>query len=236
MIDVLVPVLGRPQNAASLVKSFREAAGAWAGLHFLCSPGDDEQIDACRATGENVIVVAWAPGRRSDYPRKMNRGFAATSSEFALLGADDIEFRYGWWQEALRVAEETGACIVGTNDLANPQVKRGNSSTHPLVRRSYVEEQGGSLDGPGILLHEGYDHNWVEVELNQLAQARDCWAFAKDALVVHRHPLWRTASDDDTYRKGRANEREDRRLFIERSRSWQGDRSRTRRRSYRSRA
>jgi hypothetical protein len=218
MIDILVPVLGRPQNVQPLIEAFKVTTAAYE-IHFLCSPGDDAQIVACRVSGADTIVVNAADGQHQ-YPIKMNDGFAATKRPFLLLASDDISPEPGWDTEALRVAEETDAGVIGTNDMANGYVKAGIFSTHSLVRRRYVTEWGGSLDGPGTLIHEGYDHNFSDRELCGLAQARGEWAFAKRSILRHRHPLWKTASWDATYRKGLSTFHEDQRLFLERAAEW----------------
>jgi hypothetical protein len=215
MIDVLVPVLARPQNAKPLYESFRAHSGQMDELHFLCSPGDDAQIEACLQTQANVLIVEWEAGP-GDYARKMNYGYSMTERPWLFLGADDIEFSEGWIEKALALGGE----VIGTNDLANGQVKRGEFGTHCFVSRRYVTEEGGSADGPGVLLHEGYDHNFVDRELCHLAQQRKVFSFARDSVVRHRHPLWKTARMDSTYRKGLARFHEDRALFLERSAAW----------------
>lgn len=220
MIDILIPVLARPQNARPMIESLRQATVVEYRVLFLCSLGDDEEIDACHETGCEIFIDDF--GERGQYPRKMNAGFRLTEHPFLLLGADDIEFQPGWDVEVLRVAQETGAGVIGTNDCANPQVMRGHFSTHPLVRRSYVDEQGGSLDGPGVLIHPGYSHNFCERELAHLAQSRGQWVFASESKIVHRHPCWGTAPEDDTYRKGVANMGEDQWLFWDRAQQWGG--------------
>lgn len=234
MIDILCPVLGRSRNAQSLVDSVRANTTVEYDLHFLCSPGDNEQIDACLAamttSREHVWTMDFLPGP-ADYAKKNNHAYRVTTNPFLLLIGDDVEFQPGWDVYALKVAE-TGAGVVGLNDCANPHVQRGTFSTCPLVRRTYIDEQGGTFtDGPGIIFHEGYDHNYVDVELAEVARARRQWAFAKDAKVCHRHPSWKTAEDDSTYVKGRAHFHEDAQLFAARSRQWtrQTRRQRTRR-------
>ena len=217
MIDILVPVLGRPQNVQPLIEAFARTTAAHE-IHFLCTAGDIDQIAACRDSGKRVIVVD--TGESHQYPLKMNAGFEATERPFLLLAADDLDPHPGWDTEALRVAAETEAGVVGTNDLANGYVKAGIFSTHSLVRRSYVEDWGGSLDGPGVLIHEGYDHNFSDRELCGLAQARGEWAFAERSCIQHRHPLWKTAPWDTTYRKGLSTFHDDQRLFLERAAQW----------------
>jgi hypothetical protein len=215
MIDVLVPCLSRPHNAQILTDYFYNNSPVGSALLFLCSPGDDAQIEACRATGESVEVVEW-PAGPGDYARKINHGYELTKRPYLLNGSDDIEFTPGWAEEALRNMRP-GVCVVATNDMANASVRRGLFGTHCLIRRSYVDEQGGTFDEqPGVVLWEGYDHNYVDRELCELAKGRGCYAFAKRSVIRHRHPLWRKAEWDDTYRKALSRIRDDQRLFEER--------------------
>jgi hypothetical protein len=186
---------------------------------FLCSPGDEEQIEACRSVKAKVEVVSW-PADRSDYPKKMNLGYKLTKSKYILMGADDIAFRDGWDVNVIRVAENTGLGVIGTNDLANRHVMKGHFSTHCLIRRSYVKKPGASIDGPNILISESYDHNYCDRELCALAQSRKQWVFARDSLVQHQHPMWRTARWDTTYHKGRRGANKDHENFLMRSAQW----------------
>jgi len=218
VIDVLIPVLARPQNAEPLIVSLMQSSSVSCRTLFLCSEGDEAQIEACLATGEDVLVADF--GEQHQYPKKMNKGFERTEQPFLLLASDDLDFKQGWDELTLQMAEATGAGVIGTNDKANRLVVKGQFSTHPLVRRSYVEEQGGSLDGPGILVSESYDHNFVDRELCHLAQARKQWAFAQNAEIVHRHPAWGTAPQDATYEKGRLNFGVDQELFWDRAEQW----------------
>ena len=220
MISILVPVLGRPERAQQLVDSIRSTEDEEHQILFLCSPGDSDEIMACHHTDERFVIVEWQAGP-GDYARKMNRGLELTSNPFLLLGADDLRFHPGWDTSLLGVAEQTGAGVIGSNDMGNPQVyRRGEFSTHPLVRRSYIEEQGGSADGPGILCHEGYDHNYVDRELWDVAQARDQTAFALDAKIEHLHPNWRKGKMDSTYEKGLKHFHQDQRLYWSRFELW----------------
>lgn len=157
---------------------------------------------------------------RSDYPRKMNAAYRDTEGEWMLMGSDDITFMPGWENAALAVAETEQASVIATNDMANAQVKRGRFGTHALVRRSYIDERGGSMDGPGVLIHDGYDHNFCDRELCHVAQSRGVYSFAPRSQIVHRHAIWGTAPMDATYEKGRENFTEDQRLFYERSKLW----------------
>jgi hypothetical protein len=218
MIDVLVPVLARPANAQPLVDSLA-ASGADAKITFVCTVNDDDQIYACEATGANVLIFGWIAGP-GDFARKINYGFAHTESEFVFMGADDITFAPGWDAHALRMMRgRTG--VVATNDKANRQVMRGEFGTHCLISRAYIDEHGGTFDSiPGVVLHEGYDHNFVDRELCDVARSRRAFAYAGTSIVRHRHPLWKTAAWDPTYRKALARFSEDQRLYMARASVW----------------
>jgi hypothetical protein len=213
MIDVLVPVLGRPQNVVPLVESIVATTSVDFSIIFICTTGDRAQIDACKETGARILTIK---GGRSEYPRKMNTAFRKTDREFCLLGADDLEFEDEWDLKALACAQTTNAGVIGTNDCFNPYVMEGKFSTHPLVRRRYVETHGAALDGPGILCHEGYDHNYTDLELSELAQKRGEWAFCPESRVCHRHPGMLSKERDETYKKGFRQFKRDQQLFLKR--------------------
>lgn len=225
MIDILIPVLGRPHRAQPIVDSITQNTSLPHQIHFICWESDFEQRQACLEAIGYVLLTDWEPAA-GDYAKKMNLGFRAspTQGEYVFLGADDLEFQPGWDEQAMIHAAR--ASVVATNDLANRQVMRGEFGTHCLVRRSYVTERGGSLDGPGVLLHEGYDHNFVDRELCGLARSRGQFAFAKNSHVKHLHPLWRTAPNDATYEKALRHFHQDQQLYAQRARRW-GERQRS---------
>lgn len=238
-IVVVVPVLNRPQRVAPLVESFLAARAVESTLLFVVSPNDigerGEILAAIRlspyaAMFVDAFDVEFVPGP-GDFARKVNAAFRISKTlygagppEFIFQAADDVRFEPGWDVEALRVAEATGAGVVGTNDQANPLVVAGRHSTHSLIRCSYVDECGGSLDGPGVVFHEGYGHQYVDNELIELAKHRGCYAHALRSVVRHDHPFFaprRSRADalmDDTYRKGQSTSVADRKLWLQRRR------------------
>lgn len=217
MIAIIVPVLRRPQNAQPLVDSLDES-GANAHLLFVCSPSDDEGFAAAESTECDVIVSGFDVGP-GDWARKINLAFCRTDAPYLLLSADDLRFHPGWDTAALELAEQ-GYGVIGTNDLGNGEVMRGNHSTHPLVSRHYIDACG-TIDECGKVVHEGYTHNFVDVELVETAKARGAWAFAEGSHVEHRHHLWGKGEDDATYRLGREHYAEDQRLLASRRKLWE---------------
>jgi hypothetical protein len=240
-LAALIPVLDRPQNVAPIVASLYESvaverAEGWdVSLVFVCTPGDHAEIAAVRAHGHELIVTPFSGRDFGQYAKKTNLAVAATHTEFVFTGADDLAFRPGWLTEALRVHEDTGCLVIGTNDCANPTVTSGRHATHSLVHRSYVEL--GTIDDPTKLLHEGYDHNSVDCEFVETAQARGEFAHAALSVVAHLHPTFnRSVARDATYRKGLKNARKDKALFHARRHLWGADTPRSFGRRTRSRA
>lgn len=223
-VDILVPVLGRPQNAKPLVMSVAQNTTVPYTLTFLCSPGDTEQIEAANAVS-HTVVVDWESGP-ADAAKKWNYGFTITRADFVFTAADDVEFTPGWDTAILAEAERTGAGMIGSQDDANPLVKRGKHSTHSLFRRSYIDEVGGTFfDGPGVVYHEGYDHQFIDTEACKAAMDRGEWAFARQSVVRHHHPFYdKTVPLDDTYRRALGEASHDSRLFKERLGRWTRER------------
>lgn len=225
MIAVLIPVLDRPQRAAPLIESLHASSSLVTEVVFLCSPGDDAQWRAAHETGVTTVTVDF-PLDGGDYARKINYGVLCTNAEWIFQAGDDIRFHSHWDEIALARATEA-AGVIGTNDLGNPLVKRGMHSTHSLIRRSYIAEQG-TIDEPGKALHEGYWHCWVDNELIETAKYRRAYFAARRSHVEHLHHIWpdgeggRKGRDDATYRRGQAHYREDNALYKARRPLWRG--------------
>jgi len=208
-VDVIVPVLHRPQN----VKPFMETLTASTGLAtawFVVEPGDIEEIDEVIKYGGKVVEHA------GTFAQKMNYGYKYSGKRspapYVFMVGDDVIFQPGWLDHAEFVADYYKADVIGTNDLGSPRVIAGDHATHLLIRRSYVDQVGASWDGPGTVCHE-YGHQFVDDEIVAAAQQRGVWQMALGSLVEHLHPYWNKADDDDIYRKGRETMEADRAAF-----------------------
>lgn len=226
-ILIVVPVLNRPQNAAPLVQSIVETAQLEWLLLFVVSPGDDAELEACLATlsiSDRVDVAHMPDGPgAADYAKKVQRGYDSAvghNCPYVLCAADDLKFHAGWDTAAVKVFEDTGAGVVGTADLGNRQTMTGEHSTHPFVRRAYIDLLGGVVGEPGRVYCDQYDHQFVDVELVQTAMARDLYAHASGSVIEHKHALWKKAPMDDTYRRALKNGAVDKRLFESRKHLW----------------
>jgi hypothetical protein len=193
-IAVIVPVLRRPHRAAPFMESLSRQD---ATVYAVADEMDVETQSAWISAKANVL---WSP--RTTFPEKVNYAYSITEEPWLFLTGDDVTFHPGWAEELLRVASTTGAQVVGSNDLANPRSEDGSHSPHMLISRQYIADRGASWDGPGVVCHEGYRHMFVDDEIVTVAKQRGVFAFAKDAVVEHLHPVVEKAEVDATYRLG----------------------------------
>ncbi len=181
---------------------------------FVADVDDHRELAELHRVGADWITV----DDPRNYPAKINAGYRETSEPLVFLAADDLSFHPGWLTAAQKVLSDT-VDVVGTNDLYNPRVVAGAHSTHTLVRRSYVE-RFGVVDEPGVVLHEGYPHEYCDDELVQTARARGRYGHAHDSIVEHLHPYAGKAPHDAVYELGQSRRREARTIFRRRRRLW----------------
>lgn len=215
-IAILVPVLRRPHRAAPLVESIEQTTPEPHRVVFICTEDDLYQQEAVVSTGAELLVL---PGARlpGDYARKINLGYRETTEPLLFLAADDLRFHPGWIPKAVAHLDDCVG-VVGTNDLTNRRTRHGHS-THSLVTRAYIDEFG-TVDEPGKVLHEGYQHNFCDDELVQTAERRHAYVHAVDCHVEHLHPIGNKASFDEIYELGQVGFESDRTLFLRRQRLW----------------
>lgn len=199
-VTVLIPVWNRPDRAAAVAATIDATSDA--RVLFIAASDDKRQLRAVRKVMRTyprvgLTIVDPPSGQPGDYARKINRGVLAAGGDWFFQGADDLHFHPGWLAEALDVHDQTGARVIGTNDLCNPRT-RSRHSTHSLVHRTFIEV-GAVYDRPGHMLHEGYWHNYVDDELIAAARLHRTFAHAPRAHVEHLHPNCGRADMDATY-------------------------------------
>ncbi len=219
-VDVIVPVLTRPENVEPLMTSLRASTGL-AAAWFVTEVDDKIEQAAIEAAGGHWLAYSDC----HTFAEKVNRAFDATGivddpAPWLLLVGDDVRFRPAWLDHAQDVARRYSANVVGTNDLCNPRVIRGEHATHPLIRRSYVDEVGASWDGPGLVCHEGYRHWFVDDEIVSAAKLRGTFQAALGSQVEHLHPMVGKAEFDDVYAAGDKHAKSDQGIFEQRLRKF----------------
>jgi hypothetical protein len=204
-VAVIVPVLRRPENAAPFMQSLKASTGL-ATVYAVCSEDDD--AEAWQQAGATVVRTD-----RVSFAMKVNDAYPHTNEPWVFLVGDDVRFHAGWLDHAQLVARNSGAKVIGTNDLGNERVMSGDHATHMLISRDYIDTVGASWDGPGVICHEGYRHWFVDDELVTAAKQRNAWAPALGSIVEHLHPAWGKAETDDTYIRGQRYAERDHRTF-----------------------
>lgn len=225
-LTAVIPVLNRPKNVERFIKSFLDNTPLEkAELLFVTNESCKEEIDEIKKFGEsaNILlapddIISW--GKRINYGvsfSEINTKFS-TPSSWILCGADDVTFDSNWFFEAEKASLNFDG-IIGTNDLGHPATTAtvgGWHTTHPIVSRKYIMEQG-IVDEKGKFCHEGYHHNYVDVEFVHTSMRRNCWKHVPTCIIEHHHPAWNKAISDDVYAKGQENVSADQRLWAKRS-------------------
>lgn len=237
---IIVPVMRRPQSAKPFMDSLRASlrqsgTPAEVTVYAVCDQTDRETRAAWLEAGAIAILGQWfreetdeEAGTTWDVPRpgrfseKANEGYVYTGQHtnepWLFFVGDDVRFHAGWLDQAQDAGRRSGKGIIGTNDLGNQFVINGQHATHWLARRTYLDQQGGGWDGPGVACHEGYGHWYVDNEVVTAAKQRDEWVPCLESIVEHLHPVWGKGDQDEVYAQGQSTQQADMRLFMERYR------------------
>lgn len=170
---------------------------------------------ACNSTIPHVIHIV---REGSSYSEAVNLIYPKLAQPFFFLGSDDLIFKPGWDIEIMKVMDG-GGMVVGTNDLHNPDVLAGNHATHYMVRKEYIEQQGGVADKSYPVLYQ-YKHNYCDTEFIETAKSRSMFIPCLSSIVEHIHWAWGLAHMDAVYEKGRNTAGEDLQTFNSRRHLW----------------
>jgi glycosyltransferase involved in cell wall biosynthesis len=186
-VAVVVPVLNRPQNVKPLVDSFNAHNDGTARLYFVCDADDTEQVAAIERQGCRPLFST----RGSTFAQKANSAYEQTVEPWIFLCGDDVEFTDGWIAAARALSDRYD--VIGTNDsepgrVRNPEVAAKRHADHWFTRRAYIDDEGSSLEGPGVFCPEAYYHWYTDKEIIGLARARGVFTPCLESVVIHRHP------------------------------------------------
>jgi hypothetical protein len=228
VLDLIVPVLGRPHRAWPFVHSLATSGAGGVRVTVVANLADEATAMAwveARKSGwlrpdqsMTVLVTILEPG---SFAQKCNEAFEvigrgpglAGPAPWVMLCGDDVHFHGGWLQAAQRHMANPDVSVIGTN-TAGPIPDGG--TPHPIIRRSYIDEVGAGWDGPGVLCHE-YRHNFVDVEIALAAQDRGVYVHALDVVVEHLAHYHGKAPMDPTYQISADTVDADRRVFTARA-------------------
>lgn len=213
-VILIIPVLHRPHRVEPLINSIEAATPREHRTLFIVDPDDDEEREAIERHDGLYAICA------GNYATKINYGADITAEPLIFTGADDLEFHDGWLEAAESWLLTSDAMVAGTNDLCNPKVIAGEHATHFLVRREYLKF--GTIDEGRKLLHEGYQHEYVDNEFIETAKHRGVYVQAGDSIVEHLHPMAGKAPMDDLYAASTQRMVQGAQLYGERKALWNG--------------
>lgn len=201
-IDIIVPVLGRPEHADTFIESLDISySPTQHTVHVLAMVEQMGANDYNAWAHHDAAVLTKA----HTFSQKANAGYRLlddTDGDWVLLVGSDVKFHEGWIRELeLALSYMPQACVLGTLDLLNGATHTGRHTCHPVIKRSYIDEVGASWDGPGVVCSEAYHHNFVDNEICTAAIQRGVWT-PTFATIEHLHPVAGKAEWDEVYREG----------------------------------
>lgn len=229
-ITAVIPVLNRPKNVSTFINSILDKSPKdKVEILFVTDKSCVDEINEINKFS-GPITIGIADENTISWAKRINWGINYSLLNYKLLekstwilcGADDIVFHDNWFEEAEKFATDFSG-VIGTNDLGNHACINGIHTTHPIVSRHYVENFGTIDNEKNKLCHEGYDHNFVDLELVQTAKKRNAWKHNANCKIEHNHPAWNKAANDDIYIKGQAKLSNDRNLWIKRKQAFNLD-------------
>ena len=208
VLDVVVPVLWRPERLRPVAAAIAAATTVPYRLTFVADPDDLATREELLEAGLRFLIAPPSPPwERATWSSKANLAYRELEppAPYLAIFGDDVKPHPEWAERVLAVfASDPEAGVVGTNDLCNPRVMAGRHATHPVISRAYVERHGGATaDGADPLFSEAYRHAYTDGELVYVAKARGAFRPCLAAVVEHLHPQ-RGFSSDRVYELGRS--------------------------------
>lgn len=227
-VTIVVPVLGRPQNAAPFMASLRASitCGDRPDVIVVVNYQTDvETEDAWIAAGASVLHCAVEPG---SFGQKANLAAGFIDNGWMFLCGDDVAFHPGWLEAALTdVPDEV--CVIGVSEIPDDAVldrgrigpayeatlRSAEHTNHMFFRMSYIREKGASWDGPGTVAGP-YRHWFTNNEMSTKARQDGVWLARPESVVEHLHPYFGKGEMDATYELGEKHAAKDSLLWNQR--------------------
>jgi GT2 family glycosyltransferase len=213
-VDIYIPTYGRADKIMGVLENIDKNTLPHHRVIFVVEQDDTRSMEVVQTLSKFVVNH-----RSRTYAGAINSAWEERQSDYFFCGADDLDFKLGWLEEALKCMEESGKRVIGTQDLHNPEVIAGEHATHYLIDGSYVKEHTGTIDQTFPVLYE-YDHNWTDREFIGTAKFREEFKMCTSSVVEHLHFSFGLSRMDATYEKSRKHITEDQRLYEERRGKW----------------
>lgn len=213
MVDIYIPTYGRADKLAGVLDNIDKNTSTPHRVVLIIEEDDTHSLEKAKSLGVFVINK-----RTKTYAGAINSAWEELQSDYFFCGADDLDFKAGWLEEAVKCLDNTHR-VVGTQDLHNPEVIAGEHATHYLIDGNYIKENTGTIDQSYPVLYE-YDHNWTDREFIGTAKFRGEFKMCNESVVEHLHFIYGLSKMDATYEKTRKHVNDDQRLYEERRGMW----------------
>lgn len=192
-IAVLIPTFGRVHKLKELVRNFNKYSKV-SNLYFIAETTDFDTTEWLKNSNLKHFVVS------GEYVEAINYGYKHTSEPFIFCGADDIEFTKDWDIKLLKNFEDENIHVTGgVDDWVCSRA--GIHISHPLIRRSYIKNQGSCWGQKDVIYYPGYKHYHCDIELEQLAWTRGCIKVDTTVTIKHNHFVNQKVEQDATYKR-----------------------------------
>lgn len=198
---IIMPTRGRVQQAARVCAQFLDTAPTVQ----VVVVSEDADVSPFKAIPNVSLVV---PDGEPTAIEKWNLGMAAfPDCDVYGLGADDIEPLAGWY-EGLLALLDTGAGMVGMSD---GRVSGWQFVPHYCMTREFIITKHG-----GVMAVPHYQSWYIDLEARHRAERARAYAWQPGCTWIHRHHVFGTAPNDETYMRGQARQAHDRETFARR--------------------
>lgn len=187
-VCIIIPAM-RPHRLEPVVRSIQESTESYR----ICVVGTGECAEVARS-----LPVTLIDDSGGTWPQRINRAYAQSDESYIFAGADDLSFRPGWFEAAMRSMNEMDDCgVVAVNDLMN------RAGVHLLFARSYIETIGAAMGDPlGTVICEKFQHAYCDDFARKTAMHHGRWRFSETSVVEHLHCGVGKSPSDDIYRLG----------------------------------
>jgi glycosyltransferase involved in cell wall biosynthesis len=218
-VAIVMPTLGRPmqmsRNVTDLINQPLPSDVEMLIIALCVQVSDAKTVNEALKLqtlypDESVMVSVIYRNDGSTCVEGFNQGYDELRgvADWYVLGSDDQIYKPGWLKEALTVARETGADVIGLND-GHTNIEK--YAPHFMMRDAFIE-----LVLNGYMVPPEYKTWWFDREICERAQMLNAYAPAWKAIAEHCHPDWGTAVIDDTHKAVSCYRDEDKALYLKR--------------------
>lgn len=217
-LAIFLPTYKRPNILLKVARNIEHNTHNPHKLYFGIELDDAESMKVLKHNKLNFYVNEYDPS----FSNTIQTLYEHTDEPIFMMANDDFYFTYNWDEAPMKVLTEHGNIMVlGVHD-GNPSNTK--YSTISLVKRTYIEQQSGVIDMPRRVLYP-YNHNFVDDEFTETAQARRVWDKLEAPCIIHQHHSFTWVSErnelDETYKKNDALAGLDTQTYFSRRPLWQ---------------